>query len=354
MTMIRDFSAGERTLSVEIDHSPVYELLLRLFVAGDEDCLQFEMGEQLASALDNASATLRKDIASLGAASEVWIALISFAYETGASDIGAFIDHITAMDAVKLRSKLVDCCWIEPNDHPGEATLAAAAAGDMAAVKTLAEGALTKDKHEGLRYLLAMEPERTKATIVEVLRRYADEVFTDVDAVAELLARDAAEKAALAERLPADQAIEIAPNGIAVDVGADTTGVVLIPAMAARPWVIITETGTRKILCYGTTVDIEEDPDAPPAWVVKFYKALGDEKRLRILGLLREGPTSLGDMAERLELSKSTIHHHVGQLRAAGLVGVTLGKDKDYSLRTDAVPQAGQLLEAYLAQGGNS
>ena len=118
MTMIRDFSAGERTLSVEIDHSPVYELLLRLFVAGDEDCLNFEMGENLAAALNDGSATLRKDIAALGAASEVWISLISFAYEIGASDIGDFIDHIAAMDAVKLRTKLIDCCWIEPADHP--------------------------------------------------------------------------------------------------------------------------------------------------------------------------------------------------------------------------------------------
>jgi DNA-binding transcriptional ArsR family regulator len=339
---------------VEIDHSPVYELLLRLFVAGDEDCLEFEMGEQLASALEGASTTLRKDIAAVGAASEVWIALIALAYEHGAADVGSFIDHVAGLDAVALRSKLIDCCWIEPKDRLSSADMEAAARGDMEAVKVLAESVLVKNKHEGLRYLLAMEPERTKSTIVEILRRYAAEVFTDAVDVAEVLARDAAEKAALAEHLPADQAIEIATNGITVDVGVDTTGVILIPAMAARPWVIITETGTRKILCYGATADIVEDPDAPPAWVVKFYKALGDEKRLRILGVLREGPSNLGDLAQRLELSKSTIHHHVGMLRAAGLVRVTLGRDKEYSLRTDAVPQAGQLLEAYLAPTGGT
>jgi DNA-binding transcriptional ArsR family regulator len=346
---VRDFSGGDRTLSVDVDHSPVYELLLRLFVVGDDDCLDFEIGDQLSTIFDErASTILKKDLKALGTASEVWVGLIPLAHEVGAATIPDFIDHLAAMDPVELRTRLLNCPWIEPKDKPAAATVAAVAGGDLEAWKELAETAFSKDKHEGLRYLLEMEPERTRSTIVEVLRRYAKEVFTEADELAPLLAKDAQEKSALAARLPADRAIEIATNGITVEVGADTSGVVLIPAFSARPWVIITETGSTKILCYGASVDIEEDPDAPPAWVVKVYKALGDEKRLRILGVLREGPTSLSDLTQRLELSKSTVHHHLGMLRAAGLVLVTLGKDKEYSLRTDAVPQAGQLLEAYL------
>jgi DNA-binding transcriptional ArsR family regulator len=347
---VRDFSGGEHTFSIELDHSPVYELLLRLFVVGDEDCLEFEMGDQLSSALEvRASATLTKDLKALGNAGEVWICLIPLAYEVGYTGIQEFIDHIESMDAIELRTRLLDCSWVEADEQPAQSKMDAAAAGDMDAVQELAGMALAKAKHEGLRYLLAMEPERTKSMMAEVLRRFASEVFTEADELAPLLARDAEEKAALASRLPADRAIEIATNGITVEVGPDTSGVVLIPAFSARPWVIITEAGTRKILCYGVSDDLEEDPDAPPFWVVKFYKALGDERRLRILGVLREGPSSLTDLAQRLELSKSTIHHHLGMLRDAGLVRVTLGKEKGYSLRTDAVPQAGQLLEAYLS-----
>ena len=346
---VRDFSGGEHTFSIEIDHSPVYELLLRLFVVGDEDCLEFEMGDQLSTVFaDRASATLKKDIKSLGNASEVWVGLIPLAYEVGSATIAGFIDHLDAMSPVELRARLLDCAWTDKKDQPSPATTDAAAGGESEAVKELAHTIFAKDKHQGLRNLLAMEPERSKSTLIDVLRRYSKEVFTEADELAPLLAKDAQEKAALVAKLPADQAIEIATNGITVDVGADTSGVVLIPAFSARPWVIITESGPTKIFCYGASVDIEEDPDAPPAWVVKFYKALGDERRLRILGVLRQGPASLSDLAQRLELSKSTIHHHMGMLRAAGLVRVTLGKEKDYSLRTDAVPQAGQLLEAYL------
>lgn len=346
---VRDFSEGEHTFSIDIDHSPVYELLLRLFVLGDDDCLEFEMGDQLSTVFaERASATLKKDVKALGNAGELWIGLIPFAHEVGSPTVEGFIGRLTDMSAVELRALLLNCPWADKKNQPDVATVDAAAAGDMNAVKELSETVFAKDKHEGLRNLLTMDPERTKSTVIEVLHRYAKEVFTEAEELAPLLAKDAQEKAALVAKLPADQAIEIATNGITVDIGADTSGVVLIPAFSARPWVIITETGSTKIFCYGASVDIEEDPDAPPAWAVKFYKALGDERRLRILGVLREGPSSLSELAQRLELSKSTIHHHMGMLRAAGLVRVTLGKEKDYSLRTDAVPQAGQLLEAYL------
>ena len=54
------------------------------------------------------------------------------------------------------------------------------------------------------------------------------------------------------------------------------------------------------------------------------------------------------EVAEHVDLAKSTAHHHLRILRSAGLVRVTIGKTKDYSLRTDRVPEAGRLLDAYL------
>lgn len=60
----------------------------------------------------------------------------------------------------------------------------------------------------------------------------------------------------------------------------------------------------------------------------------------------------LGDLAERLALSKSTVHHHVSMLRRAGLVLVTVGAEKEYSLRADVVTQARAMLDAYLGERG--
>ena len=93
---------------------------------------------------------------------------------------------------------------------------------------------------------------------------------------------------------------------------------------------------------------IGADPDAPPSWLVQFYKALGDERRLTILKRLAEGPASFGDLVELLDLAKSTVHHHIRQLRQAGVVRVTVGAEKEYSLRLGTVPEAARLLEGFL------
>jgi DNA-binding transcriptional ArsR family regulator len=54
------------------------------------------------------------------------------------------------------------------------------------------------------------------------------------------------------------------------------------------------------------------------------------------------------ELAERVDLAKSTAHHHLRILRSAGLVRVTVGEQKSYSLRREGVPEAARLLDAYL------
>jgi ArsR family transcriptional regulator len=51
-----------------------------------------------------------------------------------------------------------------------------------------------------------------------------------------------------------------------------------------------------------------------------LFKALNDPTRRAILELLREGPLTAGDIAERFNLSKPTISHHLDLLRQAELV----------------------------------
>jgi DNA-binding transcriptional ArsR family regulator len=54
-----------------------------------------------------------------------------------------------------------------------------------------------------------------------------------------------------------------------------------------------------------------------------------------------------------MDASKSTLHHHLMLLRAAGLVRVTIGVEKEYSLRDDVVPEATGVLQAYINQDTN-
>lgn len=349
---IQDFTTGaERALHVEVSHGVVYELLLRLFVAtADPQDSTFDMHDELQRRIAESSTTLQRDLAALERSSEVWLGLLSLAYKSGfTADIDAFLAHLGELTPQALRRHLLDFAWIKDADQVDPDLLADAAAGDAAAVATLAENELAKDKHAGLRYVLAMDPARSQSTLIDVLRHFTAEVFDEREELAELLALDAEEKATLATSMEATELVERATNGVTVDISPDLEGVILVPSASVSPWVIISAVNGKHVFCYSISQSLTEgDADAPPPWLVDYYKALGDEKRLRILGILAEGPTSLTELAQRIEVAKSTVHHHLGLLRAAGLIRVTLGRDKAYSLRNDVVPQASCFLESYI------
>lgn len=50
------------------------------------------------------------------------------------------------------------------------------------------------------------------------------------------------------------------------------------------------------------------------------FKALSDPTRRRILGLLKDGPLSAGEIAEHFSYSKPTMSAHLSVLKAAELV----------------------------------
>ena len=54
--------------------------------------------------------------------------------------------------------------------------------------------------------------------------------------------------------------------------------------------------------------------------VIRVLKALGDEKRLRILSLLRQGERCACVLLEDLNLSQPTLSHHMKILCDANLV----------------------------------
>lgn len=70
---------------------------------------------------------------------------------------------------------------------------------------------------------------------------------------------------------------------------------------------------------------VDHDYDAADTLVVSDpaqLRALGDELRGRIVGLLRERAASASELAALLELPKGTVGHHLKVLERAGLVRV--------------------------------
>lgn len=78
--------------------------------------------------------------------------------------------------------------------------------------------------------------------------------------------------------------------------------------------------------------------------LLNFFKVMGDETRLKIIGLLAaEEEYSVGDLAEYLQLRGPTISHHLSKLREIGLVNMySDGTTHYYTLNTDTLRTLGE------------
>lgn len=83
----------------------------------------------------------------------------------------------------------------------------------------------------------------------------------------------------------------------------------------------------------------------------RVFKAFCDENRLKILDLLRPGELCACKLLEALDISQSTLSHHMQILCGAGVVtGRREGKWTHYTLDPEGIQRAGRLLEK-LADG---
>jgi hypothetical protein len=72
--------------------------------------------------------------------------------------------------------------------------------------------------------------------------------------------------------------------------------------------------------------------------VLRFFKALADASRLRLVGLLAERERSVDELATALGLTPPTVSHHLSRLRHAGLVAMRQeGTSHVYRLDTEAL-----------------
>lgn len=91
------------------------------------------------------------------------------------------------------------------------------------------------------------------------------------------------------------------------------------------------------------------EENAPQA--VALLKAMANERRLFILCLLLDGELSVGQIAEKLELSQSALSQHLGWLRNDELVSTRKeSQTVFYSLNSHEVRSVIQLLHDLYCQ----
>lgn len=87
---------------------------------------------------------------------------------------------------------------------------------------------------------------------------------------------------------------------------------------------------------------------APAPTLDDALRALADGNRRAILAVVRDGPRTVGDVAEEVGLSQQTTSHHLRVLHGAGLTSVTqVGTRRLYAVQTDGLAAVRRYLDDF-------
>ena len=235
------------------------------------------------------------------------------------------------------------------HDPRRQAEVVAALDGDREAKSSLV-AAWPDHKQEWLARMIE-DSEELVGGVAALMRAWLP-LYQEIEPrVRQIIARDVDLRAGDIATLRPAELIERTTNGIRWLSEPGVRRVVLAPSYLVRPYNFTFSGGDWRMFVYPVADEATEphDPLAPPQSVLRLHRALGDDTRLRILRLLKDRDWYLTEIAERLELSKPTIKHHLAQLRAAGLVTLTEeGGLSYYSLRRDRLEDATSELVRFL------
>lgn len=249
---------------------------------------------------------LRRAIERVGErSSELWLHLLGLALERPNDVVGA----VRSTPAAELRRHLAGVHVPAWRELVGREALEATARGDGTLLDHPAYYA--GEARDSLARLLPLSPDETKRRVLAVLRHYQAELLEPEIVAA--LERDAAAKRRLG--VAAEELIALACPGYRYEPEPELGTVALVPHVAARPWLLLCQHERTRIICYPLpeAADLEQR-------AVALGRALGDERRVGMLRRLAAGEATLAELAETAGAARSTAHHHLAQLRAAGLV----------------------------------
>ena len=201
-----------------------------------------------------------------------------------------------------------------------------------------------------IEFISKTDTQKLKAHLTEVMTLWYETVISpELERTNQILRTDYESKKQMEEKMSPEELVQWATGGINYLPEPSVHKVLLIPQYVYRPWNIEADIEHTKVFYYPVANESlsPNDKYMPNNFLVLKHKALGEEIRLRIVKLLSEKDYSLQELTERLNMGKTTIHHHLKILRAAKLVEIIEGK---YSLKANALELLFKELEQYIKQ----
>ncbi|MDD1367739.1 metalloregulator ArsR/SmtB family transcription factor [Bacillus sp. MHSD17] len=273
-----------------------------------------------------------------------WKALLQLLYKGEFQNLSQFHAKIHSLSEVDLK---YICLPFLGEKYEKKRHLAAS--GDVTAIHELE--ALTQDHQffsTYIRFICDVDVQVLKAHLIAVMTGWYESVIQkEEEEILSILKRDYEAKSEMNKKMKPEEFVEWATGGVHYMPEPSVHHVLLIPQITYRPWNIEADVEDTKVFHYPVANESihPEDPYEPNYFLVQKHKALGDEARLRIVKMLFEQERTLQEITERLQLGKSTVHHHLKLLRAAKLVDICDGK---YVLRKKALQSLAKELDMFL------
>lgn len=281
-----------------------------------------------------------------------WLHFLGVASDSPApKDVPTFLTYLEALEPLEIRLYWLGYYQRTLRKVTPLDVVLQAAQGDKEALEQLFRTALPENlaAQEQVRRFVSTDGDVMKERLITFFWNWYERVFRQQEAqILPILERDIEAKRTLQATVSPERFIELATNGLLYGSEAGIRRIVLAPSFLSRPWNKTLSHQDVKLFLYPVADEsVMPDRSIPPAHLVRLYQALADERRLRVLKLLKARSYSLQELADEFGVAKSTMHHHLGLLRTAGLVSVQ-SDEKRYRLRLETVESISTLLANFL------
>ncbi|CAM4385946.1 ArsR family transcriptional regulator [Bacillus manliponensis] len=273
-----------------------------------------------------------------------WKALLQLLYEKDFAELSHFIRYIRELSGSQLKYICIPYTGVQQQEIRRRA-----ADGEEDAIEQLKE--ITNNNPffpTYIEYICKIHENDLKEHLIAVMSGWYKVVIeSEAEMLCEILKVDYETKEKMKDKMAPEEFVEWVTGGISYMPEPSVHSVLLIPQYTYRPWNIEADIEGTKVFHYPVANEsiAPNDPYKPNYFVVQKYKALGDEVRLRIVKLLYEQDRTLQQLTDKLDVGKSTIHHHLKILRAAKLVDI--GESK-YILKKKALQSLGKELDLFI------